>query len=415
MAKRKQTNSLQETSSQTSTSCSSLFSLDKPFGKLPFLPNSPLEKTHLTAAFQSTSFMSLTSDGVFNKNADDQGEADDLLTDIIHVSDDLDGNKTQISDDFSEQFNLQILSEQLGIQIADTMEYPQLNDIYQISQTSSIPKMAGSSETSQLNEIYQMPRTSSLPMLTGSSENSQLNDIYQMPQTSSVPLMAVLSEYSQPDQNLAPSPSMSGKSNPSKPTNAPASKQRMRWTVELHDRFVEAVNKLDGSSERATPKGVLKLMNMEGLTIYHVKSHLQKYRLAKYLPEAKEDKKTIRFNGEKNDSSRNQTDILINGNMQIAEALRLQIEMQKQLHEQLEKQRALQLRTEENARYLQKLLDEQEKANPQSAKASSVLSDEAKSSNADSMVHSHKNKLKHSDVTSEDRADDKRAKFSRVG
>ncbi|KAL3531198.1 hypothetical protein ACH5RR_010520 [Cinchona calisaya] len=142
---------------------------------------------------------------------------------------------------------------------------------------------------------------------------------------------------------VAPTSSVSG---------APT-KQRMRWTPELHEAFVEAVNKL-GGSERATPKGVLKLMKVEGLTIYHVKSHLQKYRTARYKPEPTEG------SSEKKQASIDDLSSLdLKSGIEITEALRLQIEVQKRLHEQLEIQRNLQLRIEEQGRCLQMMFEKQ--------------------------------------------------------
>ncbi|KAL3741065.1 hypothetical protein ACJRO7_022221 [Eucalyptus globulus] len=159
-----------------------------------------------------------------------------------------------------------------------------------------------------------------------------------------------------------------------------ASKQRLRWTNDLHERFVDAVAQLGGPDRRscgsntpliaccfiqdkwasrcgATPKGVLRVMGVAGLTIYHVKSHLQKYRLAKYLPDSSSDGK----NAEKKDSADIASNTDGSSGMQITEALKLQMEVQKRLHEQLEVQRQLQLRIEAQGKYLKKIIEEQQR------------------------------------------------------
>ncbi|XP_078170859.1 myb family transcription factor PHL7-like isoform X2 [Carex rostrata] len=135
-----------------------------------------------------------------------------------------------------------------------------------------------------------------------------------------------------------------------------AARQRLRWTNELHERFVDSVTQL-GGPDRATPKGVLRVMGVPGLTIYHVKSHLQKYRLAKYIPEASADGAKV----EKKDPGDLLSGLESSSGLQISEALKLQMEVQKRLHEQLEVQRQLQLRIEAQGKYLKKIIEEQQR------------------------------------------------------
>ncbi|XP_018450711.1 protein PHOSPHATE STARVATION RESPONSE 1-like isoform X2 [Raphanus sativus] len=156
-------------------------------------------------------------------------------------------------------------------------------------------------------------------------------------------------------QQPSPSPSVSVELRPVSTTSSNSNnKARMRWTPELHEAFVEAVNSL-GGSDRATPKGVLKIMKVEGLTIYHVKSHLQKYRTARYRPEPSESGSPEK----KLTPLEHITALDLKGGIGITEALRLQMEVQKQLHEQLEIQRNLQLRIEEQGKYLQMMFEKQ--------------------------------------------------------
>ncbi|KAJ1409889.1 Myb domain, plant [Sesbania bispinosa] len=58
-------------------------------------------------------------------------------------------------------------------------------------------------------------------------------------------------------------------------STAPIRKNRIKWTKDLHEQFVAAVNSL-GGPQKAKPKAVLLKMDSKSLTIFHVKSHLQR-------------------------------------------------------------------------------------------------------------------------------------------
>ncbi|MED6186256.1 hypothetical protein PIB30_065069 [Stylosanthes scabra] len=152
-------------------------------------------------------------------------------------------------------------------------------------------------------------------------------------------------------------------------------KPRLKWTPDLHARFIEAVHQL-GGADKATPKTVMKLMGIPGLTLYHLKSHLQKYRLSKNLHGQSNNNvvthkisaSSATTTGERPSES-NDTHNPMNNNtfntvglsspqssnnnkdLHISEALQMQIEVQRRLNEQLE------VRIEAQGKYLQSVLE----------------------------------------------------------
>ncbi|KAI5412446.1 hypothetical protein KIW84_057208 [Lathyrus oleraceus] len=151
-------------------------------------------------------------------------------------------------------------------------------------------------------------------------------------------------------------------------------KPRLKWTPDLHARFIEAVNQL-GGADKATPKTVMKLMGIPGLTLYHLKSHLQKYRLSKNLHgQSHNNNVTHKINTHSASGTDERLSDQTNGthinkltlgpqpnnnnkDLHISEALQMQIEVQRRLNEQLEVQRHLQLRIEAQGKYLQSVLE----------------------------------------------------------
>ncbi|KAG8657564.1 myb family transcription factor IPN2 isoform X2 [Manihot esculenta] len=128
-------------------------------------------------------------------------------------------------------------------------------------------------------------------------------------------------------------------------------KPRLRWTVELHERFVDAVTQL-GGPDKATPKTIMRVMGVKGLTLYHLKSHLQKFRLGKQPHKEFNDHSIKDAQALDLQRSGGSSSVMMSRSMN-----EMQMEVQRRLHEQLEVQRHLQLRMEAHGKYMQNMLE----------------------------------------------------------
>ncbi|XP_077236598.1 protein PHR1-LIKE 2-like [Tasmannia lanceolata] len=139
------------------------------------------------------------------------------------------------------------------------------------------------------------------------------------------------------------------------------SKPRLRWTTDLHERFVRAVTQLGGPSV-ATPKSIMRTMGVKGVTLFHLKSHLQKYRLAKKsgkdLPEKFKDACYL-SDGQGNNTS-SPAWVLTpdrNNGCEIKEASRAQMEGRMKLHKKLEIKKNVEEIIAAQTWYLNRLLE----------------------------------------------------------
>ncbi|GAB2267056.1 hypothetical protein Dimus_002038 [Dionaea muscipula] len=132
-------------------------------------------------------------------------------------------------------------------------------------------------------------------------------------------------------------------------------KPRLRWTTDLHERFVDAVTQL-GGPHKATPKAIMRTMGVKGLTLFHLKSHLQKYRLGKQsgkdFGDASKDGSYHLESPRTTTSASCQPSPDMDDGCGVKEALQAQMEMQSELHLRVEAEKHLQIRQEAERRYM---------------------------------------------------------------
>nr|CAN66504.1 hypothetical protein VITISV_035497 [Vitis vinifera] len=203
----------------------------------------------------------------------------------------------------------------------------------------------------------------------------------------------------QPHESIVPQEDLRGSNHRGDPclvlTSDP--KPRLRWTADLHERFVDAVTQLGGANMyigdysmsmvdfidwlSSTPKAIMRTMGVKGLTLFHLKSHLQKYRLGKQsgkdMGEAPKDGISASYLSESPGTSNSSPNLptsdineyhnrfikfevtkffkgmnfMFRG-YEVKEALRVQMEVQSKLHLQVEAEKHLQIRQDAERRYM---------------------------------------------------------------
>jgi len=177
-----------------------------------------------------------------------------------------------------------------------------------------------------------------------------------------------------------------------------AFRPRLRWTNDLHNQFLDSVERL-GGTDKATPSAILKHMGVDGLSLGHVKSHLQKYRTelkrakavrGKAMDDMHQMKKGARSKAAAADVAAEAAEVVAEASgsaeagleqlgatqrelqrqlaaraasgpnaKELEEAMRTQLELQKMLCAQLEAQKELQRSLEQHTKYISVLMKRQ--------------------------------------------------------